>query len=328
MVISLRKVILFILVILFTLPIVAYVSSFHGELSAEHERWSQFGSYLSGVYGTLAFLILAYTTNMTRRQFKAQNDDNVFFKLHESHQNRIFNSSIEVSGKEYRSYEVVKYVANKFYDELSMESVKLARKLLVTDYRTIDNVHYMKILQSKYGNDAISSFDKYKQDFIKHLEQCTDDNSRHEVLKTLIGPVDHEGEDVKDALRATGSVNFYKIDFKQRQNYYRCVEERLLDEFGEFLDGYYRNVRFMIKFSENSVNKETYREIIRSQLNKYELIILFYMVVSKHGTHEDRVLIYSSGIFSGLLSLGCQVLMIDFPSDEIINGELKHAVES
>ena len=100
------KILLFTL--LFTLPIVFYAISFSGGISNEHSRWSEFGSFLSGIYGTFAFIILAYTTNLTRKQFKIQNEDNVFFKLYESLQTRITNSSISLDNVEYTANQTLK----------------------------------------------------------------------------------------------------------------------------------------------------------------------------------------------------------------------------
>ena len=100
-------------------PLGIYLFNFYGSLSAEHQKWAEFGSYISGAYGAFAFLIITYTTNLTRKQFQIQNQDNFFFKLHDSLEGRIANNTVVVDDTTYTAHETLKVVAERFHAELS-----------------------------------------------------------------------------------------------------------------------------------------------------------------------------------------------------------------
>ncbi len=301
-----------------------YLFVFHGTLSIEHNRWSEFGSYLSGIYGTLAFLILAYTTDITRKQFKTQNEDNVFFKLYDSLQNRIVNSSITISESEHSGHQTLKVLATRFYEELSEEAIEIARMLLVKSPEEISNVHYMKIFEAISGDGYIDTWSEDKDSLIQEINNQPDFNSKWEHIKIYIGSRGSETEKIREALRATGSVNFYKIPFSERQNHYKAVVQRLSTEYGEFLDGYFRNICYLIEFALNSVNKDLYKSFIKSQLTKYELIILFYLIAGREDGLTNKNIFHDLDIINEILTLDCQSLMIDFPSNEELSQELNN----
>lgn len=312
-----------ILIGLFLFPVFIYFYAFHGSLSIEHNKWSEFGSYLGGVYGTLAFLILAYTTNITRKQFKTQNEDNVFFKLYDSLQNRIVNSSIKVLDSEHSAHHVLKALAERFYEELSEEAIEIARMLLVNKPEEISNVHYVKIFEAINGSDYINTWSEDKDRLIEEINKQPDFNSKWEHIKNYIGSRGDETQEIRDALRATGSVNFYKIPFSERQNHYRHVVQRLSDEYGEFIDGYFKNISYLIEFALNSTNSELYKSFIKSQLTKYELVILFYLIAGRDDL-TNKSIFQDLDILNELLTLDCQSLMIDFPSSDELSQELNN----
>ena len=319
-----KKILVSIATGLFLFPIIIYFYVFHGSLSIEQGKWSEFGSYLSGVYGTLAFLILAYTTNITRKQFKTQNEDNVFFKLYDSLQNRIVNSSITVSESEHSAHHVLKVLAERFYEELSEEAIEIARMLLVKKPEEISNVHYVKIFEAINGSDYINTWSESKDRLIEEINNQPDFNSKWDHIKNYIGSRGSETQEVRDALRATGSVNFYKIPFSERQQHYKNAVQRLSSEYGEFLDGYFKNISYLIEFALNSTNSELYKNFIKSQLTKYELVILFYLIAGRDDDFANKRIFQDLDIINEILTLDCQSLMIDFPSNDELSQELSN----
>jgi hypothetical protein len=293
-------------------------------LSIVHHEWSEFGSYLSGVYGTLAFLILAYTTNITRKQFKTQNEDNVFFKLYDSLQVRIVNSSITILDSEYSSHQTLKVLAERFYEELSEEAIDVARTLLVEAPEEISDVHYGKIFQAINGAGYFETLIEDKDRLVEEINSQTDYRSKWEHIKHYIGSSGYESEKVRDALRATGSVNFYIISFSKRQQHYKNVVQRLSNAYGEFLDGYFKSICYLIEFALNSTNSDLYKNFIKSQLTKYELVILFYLIAGSEYDLINKAIFQDLDIISEIFTLDCQTLMIDSPSVEILGQELSN----
>lgn len=311
-------------VFLSAIPLGIYFFKFHGSLSKTHTAWGEFGSYVSGVYGTLAFLVLAYTTNITRRQFQIQNEDNVFFKLYESLQNRITNSSTVEGDSTHTAHQTLKALANKFHEELSAQAIEIARLMLCKSPEQVADVHYMKIFEAIRGLRGFESFTEERDNFISDINGQSDFNARWEQLKFHIGSQGEESGRLKEALRATGSVNFYKIPFTERRLHYVAVAQRLSAGHGEFLDGYFKNICFLLEFAAKSVNKATYLEFLKAQLTKYELIIVFYLVAGRDGELGNMKNLRDLGVMDGLVALGCQSLMIDFPSAEDLMYELEN----
>ncbi|MDD5035521.1 MAG: putative phage abortive infection protein [Methylococcaceae bacterium] len=305
-----------------SLPLIFYFLTFHGSLSVKHDRWAEFGSYLSGTYGTFAFIILAYTTNITRRQFTIQNEDNIFFKLYESLKNRIDNSLVVIDNTEHTKHKTLMILANRFREELSETTLEIARVLLCKAPENINDIHYMKIFMATRELNFIDSFSEYKTDFISKITAQPDFNTRWEVLEFYIGSRGQESGDLRNALQAIGSVNFYKIPFPERRHYYNLVAQTVIREHGEFLDGYFRNICFLVEFATKSYNRDIYIKFIKSQLTKYELIIIFYLIAGRDGKLGNMKNLLDLGIIDGLLTIGCQSLMLDFPSTEELKIEL------
>jgi hypothetical protein len=310
------------------MPLAVYFYNFNGGLSSDHSTWAELGSYLGGSYGALAFVALIYTTNITRKQFKIQNEDSVFFKLYDSLQNRISIATISIDGKECDAHQLIKELANKFYSELSEESVEIARLLLAKNPESISDLNFMKIFQAINGEDYLEKFTADKESLIQNINSQVDFNSRWEELKNYIGSRGTEGSQLKDALRATGSVNFYKIPFSERSSHYKIVYDKLSIEYGEFLDFYFKNIKYLLKFASKSTNKDLYVNYFKSQLTKYELILLFYYIVGSEHKVEDKIIFLNLSVFDELLSIDYHKLMIDAPSKEIIKGELNSVFEN
>lgn len=272
----------------------------------------------------MAFVALVYTTNITRKQFNIQNEDSVFFKLYDSLQNRISIATLSIDGDKFSAHQLIKMLANKFYSELSEESVEIARLLLAKRPETISNTHYGKIFEAINGEDYFETLTNDKDNLIQDINSQVDFNSRWEALKYYIGSRGDEGSKLKDALRATGSVNFYKIPFSERRSHYKHVYQRLSIEYGGFLDGYFKNVKYLLEFADKSTNKDMYVNFINSQLTKYELILLFYFIVGSEQKLEDKIVFFNLGVFDEMLSIDFHILMIDAPSKEILKNELNN----
>jgi hypothetical protein len=309
--------------LIFVVPLGLYFYVFHGVMSVDHSRWAEFGSYVSGIYGALAFLILTYTTYITRKQFKVQNEDNIFFRLYESLQNRINTSSAIIDNENHTAHQVLKLVVNRFYEELSKQSIEIARLLLCNTPEKISNTHYIKIFQAINGNKAIHTFQQDQDNFITDMNSQKDFNAKWERLKYYIGSRYEEGDAVREALRATGRVNFYKLPFEERRQHYNTAVQSLSKEYGELLDGYYKNIAFLVQYAAEASNKKIYMDFIKSQLSKYELIILFYLIAGNQEDTEKFREFKNNGIFDGMFKVGCQSLMIDCPSIEIIKQEIE-----
>lgn len=303
-------------------PIALYLAKFHAGLTDEHVRWGEFGSYLSGIYGSLALLVLAYTTYLTQTQFKRQNEDSVFYKLFDSLQYRIQHSSITVDGNEFFAHKSLKYIVERIHNELSAEAIEIARMLLCKEPENVAVVHYTQLFQAIKGLNWIETFDEDRAAFIADITAQGHFNDRWEQLKILIGSRGEESVRVKEALRATGSVNFYKIPFKIRQQHYSAALGRVLTDHGDFLDGYFSTILHIAEVAMASTNWRQYSRYIQSQLTCYEVVILFYMLAGSGEKFVGAGNLKTLGLLNRLRTIDCQCLMIDLPNEAEIDREM------
>lgn len=302
-----------------TFPLTIYFLNFHGRLSANHSRWAEFGSYLAGVYVVPTLAVLVYTTFITRKQFQIQNEDNLFFKLYDSLQNRISNSTIVVDDKTYTGYHILKILVKRFYEELYEQSIEIARLLLSNNPENISDIHFDKIFEAIEESRPEFSLDRQK--FIDDINGYPDKNER---LKYYIGSRGEESRKLRKALFATGSVNFYKIRFDERRARYIQVVESISASHGEFLDGYFKDICFLLMFVAKTFNRAAYINFLKSQLTKYELIIIFYLVAGRDTKLGSMKNLMDFGFMDELLTIGCQSLMIDCPSDKVMKKEIDY----
>lgn len=62
------------LLVLLIAPVVAYVAVFGVRITAEHQRWSEFGSFMSGVYGPMVALVTLAVLGMQMRLQRQMNE--------------------------------------------------------------------------------------------------------------------------------------------------------------------------------------------------------------------------------------------------------------
>lgn len=306
------------------IPIFLYFLIFQGNLSREHIRWGEFGSFVGGVYGSLSFLILAYSILITKRQFQKQSEDQVFYKLIDTFQNRITNSSLKAGGNIIASYSVFKHIVQYMYSELETECVGLGRRLLCKDTEQIADMYCMKLFQAIKGTNYMETYEVDKEKFIQKLTSKDDFNHRWEELKFYIGSSGEESQPVKEALETIGSVNFYKIPNKDREYCYVMAEERISNKYGDLIDGYLKNVEFILSYISTTINRKLYYDFFLSQLTRYELVLIFYYLASGKVSKQFKLDLKTSKLLDGILDIDSRSLMIDFPSDECIKKELEY----
>ena len=91
--------------------------------------------------------------------------------------------------------------------------------------------------------------------------------------------------------------------------------------YGEFINGYIKNIKFIADFVEKSENKELYIKFVISQLSKYELVTLFYYCCSNREQNITEI-ISNLGLLHSINNQECRTLMIDMPSEQDINKDL------
>lgn len=308
-------------VLLFFTPLVAYFCVFHGGFSDSSNDWADFGSYVGGVYGAFGFFAVAISIYFNSKQNLKLEQDQVFYKSMELLHNRISSSSITIDKESYHGASILKKMVSRIKDELDEQCISKARVLLCKIPESIDDVHYSKILEANYGTQFYSQYGEYLSAIKSELLDTDDFNERWERIKYYIGSTHSETEDMRKALMALGHVWFYKLTLDERKEMYSCVVSTLEHEFGEFVNGYIKNLKFIARFVSESINRELYLKFVISQVSKYEIIILYHYAITSEDKEVIRVLI-DLGLLNQVLSQECLSLLIDSPSTDDIEKDL------
>ncbi len=194
--------------------------------------------------------------------------------------------------------------------------------LLCKTPETVSNIHYSKIFEALNGSRFSETLVEDRNAFIADITAQGEFNRRWERLKAYIGSRGEEPEKVREALLATGRMNFYKIPFEERQRHYANALRQIMRDHGEFLDGYFRNLLFVVELAENTSNRDSYVKFINAQLTRYEIVIIFYMIAGGEESIPGAINFHKLGLLNRLRTIDCQSLMIDSPGDEEIEREL------
>jgi hypothetical protein len=316
------RIIGFTVALVLLLPISVYVLNFTGGLATSHSTWAEFGDYLGGIYGSLALIVVVYTTYQAHLQLRSQSEDTTFYNLFNSLHHRIANITTEQNPGLASERNGFKTICDRFKVELKHEAALIGRKMLAEDPDSISDVSYSNLSNAiDWSRPRYTKFPG-REAFIESIKSIQDPSERWEHLKAYIGTHGDEYFDVRQALEELGSISFYKVPFKQRRNAYSVVLEKMHEPYGEFLDGYFRTLQFLAELAKSGVNRHRYEKFIKSQLTRYESVIIFYLVAGSSNPSEFSAL-KELGFFERLKSVDCQILMIDFPSKEILEEELK-----
>lgn len=316
--------ILLLIAIAFLTPLAIYLTKFGVSFSTTHTHWGEFGSYISGVYGSLALVIVTYTTYLTQVQFKRENEDNVFFRLFDSFQNRVEISNVRINEENLSAHQCLKHISKRFVEELSLEAPRLARRLLCDAPESIEEHNYRKLFEAIDRPDHHDTFDKRVATFINQITSTDDTSKRWEILKSYIGSNGCESEKIREALESIGSVSFYKIPFETRKTYYQTALENVTSDYGELLDGYWSHLLFIVKLTEVANNRDVYVKYIQAQLTRYDFVIVFYMLAGQAHPYPGTASLKKLGILNHLKSSDCRHLMFDSPTKEKIEVELQY----
>lgn len=255
-------------------------------------------------------------------QFQKQSDDQVFYRILDTQQNRIINTTIQnpPAPVNYSGYAIFSLLSTLIRNNIKTKLALLVRRLICENPLLVDDDLLLDKLFVAREPGYVSSQYQHKRDEFRQLIRMVRDQ-RWEFLKVYLGPIGNESPTVQKALEEIGGNLFYKVDFEYRKVIYRNVFESLLRTHGFFLDRYLQELEFLCQFIESSSNRGSHLSYFGSQLTKYEYVIIFYYLLSKHAS-ENFLDFFDRNIGLQDKFASCASLLIDTPSDENIQEEI------
>lgn len=135
--------------IILSTPIIIYIFTFGSSLSTEHERWSQFGSFISGIYAPIISIL---TITILLKQIELQHK---------------YNTHVEDQAFIFSAREDLKEYITKILDSIdkSLPSGNTYRSLLLSNFqpKTLKELETdeMQSLAKKLNHSAPTLFDSW-----------------------------------------------------------------------------------------------------------------------------------------------------------------------
>ena len=251
-------------------------------------------------------------------QFDIQMQDQLFYRLMDSLQNRVVNYSINSFEGENKSYKILSFLVEKFKIDFSYKCIYFGRHLLAKSPEIICENFYSKIEKEICSKLDFDLSTKFKQELI----EIADYNDRWEHLKIYLKNDGAETEEIRDILRAIGSVYFYKTPYEMRYDMYHTLYDDEYKQYGDFLDGYFNNLKYVLLNIDKIKGNQFYVEYIKGNISNYEKTLLFYHIASRDATEEFKFLVKKYKILDDLYLKNS--FFIDLLSEKEYENELNN----
>lgn len=301
-------------------PLVIYFYNFRYGLSKDASDWAAFGSYAGGIYGAMAFVVVAISIHLTRTQFFIQHEEDAFYKSVESLQARIMVTQ-KHRGVELFEASVAKALTDLFQDELKKLSSHMARNVLCKCPEKISDTNLEKMVESISSHQSFPKHGVSKELFIDEIRSRQLYEDRWEYLKSVFGAEGGENDNVKAALQDVGCESFYKTDFYHRRYYYDRAWEIAEQDYSEEVSIYVRKMRFILSHIYSARRRKKYEKYFLSQISKYDIVFIYcYSLV--HDESDILKMFSECGLLNEVNAYECRQVLFDSPSEEEVTFEL------
>lgn len=288
---------------------------------------------LSGVCVTfLAFYMQFKANNIQVRNFRIEQRKNnellqeqLFFRLVDNLKERIVNFSHSETHdgniKEFSSYTALNNVTKAFNESLTSQLSVFGKKLLATMPDRIPDVNLINIINLKNHFGTTIDLQEEVKDFKFELKKRNEDE-RWEYLKFYTtGDKEKEDSNALEALASIAIVMFYKLDLFEKEELYFNAYYEVYNTYGGFIDGYIRNLHYMLRFFEKNDSNNFFSDYTLSNMTTQESIIIFYYCASRKSSPDFKKLVRKYKLLDGLIE--AQHNFIASPTEEELTKEIE-----
>jgi len=247
------------------------------------------------------------------------NERELFYRLIDNLNNKIFNSKIKYDNDYYESFNSIDFVNKLTFKNLYNYLHIHGRSILQHYPEKVVEKFYFEIVSYGYNRTTkrIEEGDKLK----RTISQM-DINQRWEYLKTIVFYKDKEPTEIRRILSGIGGVYFYKLPFEFREDVYSYIYQDIYSNFSTLIESYIRGLTAILDYVEKSKNKNDYYNFIKSNISNQELCLIYYYLSSNQATEKLRFQIKNAKILNGQLNkYSC---FIDSPSNEELENEIEY----
>lgn len=290
---------------------------------------------LSGVCVTFLAFFMQYKANKIQvKNFRAEQKKNnkllkeqLFFRLFESLNQRIVNFSYsenvdryDKNNKTFNGYIALSNLAKAFKTRMDERSATFGRQLLAKMPERIPEVNLKKLVNI----DDIHEYEQYLSfDDFKSTLLTTSYDERWEYIKSFVGRKDHD--DVHRELASIGSVLFYKLALFEKEELYYDSYSDVNRTYGGFIDGYIKNLKYLLMFIEKNDSKGFFLDYMVSNMTIQEFITVFYYCASRYSGSDFKRLVKKFGLLKNLHL--AEDSFIDSPTEENLAKEIEEILD-
>ncbi|WP_172560046.1 putative phage abortive infection protein [Vibrio fluvialis] len=310
--------IMFLLISIALFILVSYFSIFHGNLSGKHSTWGEFGSFFGGVLGPivsiLAFIGLLLSMDQTKKQFKQQSEESSFYALLNFHHSKL-NQTIYKTSVGVDAFKALSEEFKKLYDE---ECFRKARKHIQEKPADLPVFAHL-FLSDVIRDSAHGNLVKDENIVVGYFALGSD---KGELFKGLFDS--SISEEHRQKLNALGDYLIRKLSPCNRLDLIgKIYDDRFYPEYGHIVGHYFRNLYYVLEQADSSDKNGMYAKILRAQLSRYELNVLFYNSLSTYSSIKFNKLLMAYDMFNGLYSSDVCYL----PEDDDLKKDLDYLKE-
>lgn len=291
-----------------------YIWKFHGGLSEEHQRWGEFGDFFGAIVGLFAFIGVLYTI----KQAKNQEERSIFFQLLELYKDKV-NSMVYSDYRIKNKYNFIMEGEDKEDNEVK-EEINVSGVNAFEKYANKLQIYFVITLLSDRMKDVDNQDDMWKGEMNESI--LTKLNVALYKLFSYISVelfVDFKNElnrNFEDSLKLLSRKvdncdllflgNFLirdlekKGDFKHIYTSMKYVADILYHDNQQYLGQYFRTIYYTLDTINYFKDWTIDAKIFRSQLSRYELIVLIFNATSSQATRATIDLYQRCDIFNNL----------------------------
>lgn len=290
-------------------PIV--LTKFSTIFSLDDEKSAFIGDAIGGITAPLFGLlssILVYAAfksqnkanSLIQEQFIQQNEDQLFFRLIDSLNNRITTFTIKTGVEDQISgIQTLDILNRQIQDGYEFLLVKTAKQYFIYNPEQVSTLYFDELYKANIGvYEYNGNMESFKTDFIS---RPLIEDSRNASRSNFIDNYD-EDKKFKFYLKKLGKEKFCNIDIEIRQQNYRNAFLKVYHNYQGFYDSYFNSLKYLIKYIQESGRREFYISFLVENLTPLEKVFIFYCCTTNKFSSEMKNLIYEYKLIQDLIN--------------------------
>lgn len=279
-------------VVLLAVPVIGMKANLYEDADHVANMLAPILTFVGSVLVYLAFKAQIKANKDIQKQFELQYDDGYFFRLIDSINSKIINSSYKSGNETLEGYAIFKQVLSDLLDEYHDLTLMYPEQIICNIPEKVSDKEYeefeflFSIKEYAYSSEARENSLELKS----YLLSKSGENYEYFKSKYDMDISEPRGIVTADEMKLYERksrfakhfclIHFYHMDSEFRQHFYKNCFHRTKRKYAFLLDGYFRNVYTLLQFINKSKRKEEYKDFIQNNFTNDEKAIFYHYLMS------------------------------------------------